>query len=102
MITLDTLRTVLLSDQPYTKLDALVRSELSSGRRTRDIHDELHGMEDAVRQTPGFGEAAEDALRDTIDALAGFCPAKYAYHDADAASSNGVPPQHLAPKSKSP
>jgi hypothetical protein len=79
MITLETLRTVLLSDQPYIRLDELVRSELSSGRLTKQIHDELYGMEDAVRTTPGFGENAEEALRDTIDALNGFSPAKYAY-----------------------
>ena len=87
MITLDALRSALLSDQPYTRLDELVRAELAAGRRTRQIHDELYGLEDAVRATPGFSENAEEALRDTIDALIGFCPAKYAYNDPPAAPS---------------
>lgn len=79
MLTLDTLQSSLLSDQPYSKLDDLVRAELSSGRLTKQIRAELLEMEDAVRATPGFSEEAEEAIRDTIDALAGLCSPKHAY-----------------------
>ena len=81
MLTLDSLRISLISDQPYSKLDELVRAELSAGRLTKQIRVELLELEDAVRALPGFSQQAEEAIRDTIDALAGFCSPKHAYHN---------------------
>ena len=51
---------------------------MAAGRLTRQIREELDGLEDAVRRTPGFGDDADEALRDTIDALNGFCRAELA------------------------
>jgi len=79
MLTLDRLRISLLSDQPYSNLDELVRAELSVGRLTKQIRAELLELEDAVRAAPGFSQDAEEAIRDTIDALGGFCSPKHAY-----------------------
>jgi hypothetical protein len=81
MITQDALRSALLSDQPWTRLDELVRAELAGGRLVNQIFDELLAMEDAVRESPGFDEDAEDAFRDTLDALNGFCKSEYAYRN---------------------
>jgi hypothetical protein len=81
MISLDALRAALLSKQPYTELDQLVRAELSAGRSTKQVRAELLGLEGVVRSLLDENENADDAMRDTIDALVGFCPAKYAYHD---------------------
>lgn len=81
MIDLDALRTALHSSQPASELDRLVRAELAAGRLTKQVRSELIGLEDKVWGEIEGNEAAEDALRDTIDALAGFCPAKYAYHN---------------------
>lgn len=82
MITLDALRSALLSDQPHTKLDELVRAELAAGRLTQEIYKELDALEESVRATPGFGDDADEALRDTMDALNGFCPAEVAYKNS--------------------
>ena len=79
MIHLDDLRAALLSDQPHTRLDDLVRSELAAGRLTRQIYDELLTLADAVRATPGFNEDAEEAFGDTLDVLIGFCRPEFAY-----------------------
>lgn len=81
MITLDTLRAALFSSQPYAQLDELVRGELAVGRLTKQIRAELLTLEQPLRPALDDHEDADNALRDTIDALAGFCPAKYAYHN---------------------
>lgn len=81
MITLEALRTALLSGQPFGRLDELVRADLAGGQLKDKIRDELIALEDAVRATPGFGEDEEDALRDVIDALDDFCPSRYAYRN---------------------
>src|SRR3954451_13358357 len=87
MISLDALRAALYADQPDTKLDELVRAELSAGRLTKQIRAELLTHDAALRPALDENEAGDEALRDTIDALAGFCPAKYAYTDPP---SNGA------------
>jgi len=79
MLTHDAVRSAIISSQPYTNLDDLIRAELLRGRLTKQLRSELLEMEDAMRATPGFSEESEEALRDTIDALAGFCSAKHAY-----------------------
>lgn len=81
MIALDALRSALVSPQPWDGLDRLVRAELSRGRLTKQIREELIRMEEQARDTPGFNDDAEEALHDTIDALAGICPAQYAYEN---------------------
>ena len=74
MITLAALRAAALSDQPWTELDRLVRAELAAGRLTKAVYDDIVGLQERVRESPGYGDDAEDALGDTLDALIGFCP----------------------------
>lgn len=82
MIPFDTVREALLSSQPWTGMDQVVRAELAAGRLTHQIKDELLGLEDTLRQVPGFNEQSEDAFLDTIDLLVGFCPAGREYQNA--------------------
>lgn len=79
MITLDSLRSAALANQPWSELDRLVQAELSSGRLTNQIYDELVGMMEELRATPGFGEQSEEAFGDTLDRLSGFCHVDSAY-----------------------
>ncbi|HET6573981.1 MAG TPA: hypothetical protein VFG68_10295 [Fimbriiglobus sp.] len=79
MISIDAVRAAVLSDEPWTRLDELVRAELASGRTTKQIFDDLRGMAKEVRGTPGLSEDGEDAFGDTLDALVGFCSSRYAY-----------------------
>lgn len=81
MITLDTLRAAALSAQPWTELDRLVRAELAAGRLTKTIADEILALADAVSESPGFTEDADEAIGDTVDALIGFCSADCAYRN---------------------
>jgi hypothetical protein len=43
MLTLDSLRSAALAEQPWSELDRLVQAELASGRLTNQIYDELVG-----------------------------------------------------------
>lgn len=79
MISIDTIRSAVLSDQPWARLDEIVRAELVAGRTTRKIFDELWSISNEVQDTPGLSENGEDALGDTLDALNGFCSSKDAY-----------------------
>ena len=79
MISIDTIRSAVLSDQPWARLDEIVRAELAAGRTTRKIFDELRSISNEVQDTPGLSEDGEDALGDTLDALNGFCSSKCAY-----------------------
>lgn len=81
MITLGTVRVAVLSEKPWSEMDQLVRSELSAGRLTNQIHDELLALEADLRATPGLTEQAEDAFLDTLDLLVGFCPAGKEYQN---------------------
>lgn len=73
VITLENLRAAALSAHPWTELDRLVRAELSAGRLTKAIYEEILGLQEAVRETPGFTEDADDAIGDALDALTGMC-----------------------------
>ncbi len=79
MISIDTIRSAVLSDQPWARLDEIVRAELAAGRTTRKIFDELWSISNEVQDTPGLSEDGEDALGDTLDALNGFCSSRDAY-----------------------
>lgn len=81
MLTLDTVRTAVLSDQPWSRLDELVRAELASGRTTRQIYKSLMGIVDDIDATPGLSEEGSDALGDALDALTGYCHPKCQYQD---------------------
>jgi hypothetical protein len=89
MISLDALRSALVSPQPWSELDRLVRVELAEGRLTNQIRDELLGMEEAARGTPGFNDDSEEAFHDTIDALEGNCAARYAYQNPPVLPTEG-------------
>jgi hypothetical protein len=81
MIAFDALRTALLSDQPWTRLDELVRAEQVSGRTTKQIFDELNGMWKQIDEIPGLSEDGKDAFGDTLDALTGMCHRDCQYKD---------------------
>jgi hypothetical protein len=81
MVSFEAVRDALLSPQPWTGMDHVVRSELAAGRLTHQIKDELLAMEEAVREIPGFSEQSEEAFLDTLDLLVGFCPAGREYQN---------------------
>lgn len=90
MITLDALREALLSGDPAGAADRLVSAELASGRRTKQVYDELLALVLPVRKTPGYTEEAEDVLMDTLDALSGYVHPDFAYKDPEPATpANG-------------
>jgi hypothetical protein len=82
MITFDQLRSALLDADPHAALDRLVRAELSAGRKTQAIYDELLSHLDAVRAMPEYTDELEDPLGDTLDALCGWVHPDCAYKDA--------------------
>jgi hypothetical protein len=81
MINLDAVRTAVLSSQPWSRLDEIVRAELAAGRTTREIFAELESMADAVEDTPGLSDDGHDAFGDTLDALIGQCSPRHCYQD---------------------
>jgi hypothetical protein len=81
MLILNAVRTALLSDQPWLRLDELVRAELAAGHTTRQIYKSLMGMADEIDATPGLSEDGSDALGDTLDALTGYCHRDCQYTD---------------------
>jgi hypothetical protein len=81
MITLDSLRTVLLAPDPHDGVDRLIRAELSAGRKTTAIYNELLALVKPVRTTPGLTEDAEEALFGALDGLTGYCHPDSAYRD---------------------
>ena len=93
MITLDTLRPVLLAADPYAGIDALIRAELAAGRRTREVHDALLPLVPTARRTPGLTPDGEEALLGALDALTGNCHPDCCYTDtADARPAVPVSP----------
>ncbi|MDY3561506.1 hypothetical protein R5W23_002784 [Gemmata sp. JC673] len=81
MLTLDTVRAALLSEQPWPKIDALVRAELSNGHTTRQIYSSLMALANEVDATPGLSEDGFDAFGDVLDALTGYCRPECQYKD---------------------
>ena len=81
MLTLDAIRAAALSDQPWTRLDELVRAELAVGQTTRQIYKALMGLANEFDDTPGLSEDGSDAFGDTLDALTGYCRADQCYQD---------------------
>lgn len=81
MISLDTVRTAVLSDQPWTRLDELVRAEMAAGRKVKEIAGDFARMLDEVWDTPGLSEDGHDAFGDTLDALMGNCHRDHCYYD---------------------
>lgn len=92
MITFDQLRTALLDADPHRALDRLVRAELSAGRKTAAISDELLAHIGAVRSMPGYTDELEDPLGDKLDALCGWIHPDYAYKDSPAPGETGPAP----------
>ncbi|MFO0848524.1 MAG: hypothetical protein U0871_08210 [Gemmataceae bacterium] len=80
-MTLDAVRAAILSDQPWARLDELVRAELTAGRLTHQIGDELQGMLDELQETPGLSENGDDALMETLESLFQMGPRKYWYEN---------------------
>ena len=61
MLTLDAIRTAVLSDQPWNRLDELVRAEQAAGRKVKEIYADLVGMANEIDATPGLSEDGSDA-----------------------------------------
>jgi hypothetical protein len=81
MITFDQLRSALLAADAHVVLDRLIRAELSAGRTTKVIYDELLGHIEAVRALPEYTDELEDPLGDKLDGLCGWCHPDNAYKD---------------------
>lgn len=81
MISIDAVRAAMLSDMPWTRLDEIVRAEMSAGRKVKEIFGDLNAMLDDVRDTSGLSEDGDDAILDTLDALTGNCRADQCYQD---------------------
>jgi hypothetical protein len=81
MLTLDAVRAAVLSDQPWNRLDELVRAELTTGRTIRQIYKSLTSMADEIDATPGLTEDGSDAFGDALDALTGMCHPDCQYKD---------------------
>jgi hypothetical protein len=99
MITLDALRTALLTPDPYDGIDRLIRAELDAGRKTAAIHHELLALVKPVRTTPGLAEDAEEALFGALDGLTGNCHPDSAYKDPSTPAVPSVTPPgvHTSP-----
>jgi hypothetical protein len=91
MITLDKLRDALRHPQPWTAMDELVRAEQAAGRKVKEIHDELRALVEPVRALDNPPEDADDAMMDTLDALAGNCRPDSAYRDPPANGKSDSP-----------
>ena len=81
MITLDAIRTAMLSGDPYTEMDRLVQNELSAGRTTRQITNDFRPLIDEALETPGLTENGEESLLGVLDALTGDCHPDCHYKD---------------------
>lgn len=81
MINLDSIRDAVLSSDPYTRMDTIIRSEMAAGRKVREIFDEINPHVDAVLDTPGLTEEGEEAFLGTLDALTGDCHRNCQYYD---------------------
>jgi hypothetical protein len=81
MISLDSLRAAIQSDQPWNELDQLVRAEMLAGRSTKQISDELNGMWKEIDNMAEVTETGRDAFGDTLDALTGNCHRDCQYKD---------------------
>jgi RNA polymerase sigma-70 factor, ECF subfamily len=82
MLTLDAIRAAVLSDQPWKRLDELVRAEQAAGRKVKEIYADLMGMADQIDATPNLSEEGSDAFGDTLDALTGYCHRDCQYKDS--------------------
>ena len=80
-MTRDVVRAAMLSDQPWARLDELVRSGLAAGRSVRQVGDELRTLQADLEDTPGLSEDGGDALLDTLESLHQMGPRKYWYSD---------------------
>lgn len=80
-MTLETVRAAALATDPYTRMDELVRAELSAGRSVRQITKAYLPLLDDALETPGLTEDGEEALRGTLDALTGDCHKDCQYRD---------------------
>jgi hypothetical protein len=81
MITLEAIRSALLAPDPYTRMDQLVRAEMTAGRRVREIFDDINPLIDEALGTPGLTGDGEEALLGTLDALTGDCHRDCQYKD---------------------
>lgn len=97
MIPFEAVRAAVLADQPWSRLDDLVRAELAGGRTVNDIFEELNAMANQVLDIPGLTEDGEDAFGDTLDALTGNCRQDRQYHDSPRSAAPVAPAASTSP-----
>lgn len=81
MVNLEQVRSALLATDPFEGIDTLIRSELSAGRTTKQIFNDLNPLVDVLRATPDLPEDGEEALFGALDALLGHCHRDSNYTD---------------------
>jgi hypothetical protein len=86
MITIERVRSAVLSDDPAAELDRLVRAELAAGRPTAEVFDALLPIAREVRKTVSLSEDADQILLGTLDALTGNCNPDECYQDPQPAA----------------
>jgi hypothetical protein len=80
-MTLDEVRTALRNPTPWSAFDGLVRNEQAAGRKVKEIYADLQALVEPVRALENPSEDADDAMMDTLDALAGNCRLESCYFD---------------------
>lgn len=98
MISLQSIRKAILDTQPYSELDRLIQNELSTGRKVKEILEEMKPLIDEVLATPGMNEDGEEAFLGTLDALLGNCRKEQSYSDRPT-SDVPIPVLPVSPKS---
>ncbi|VTU00637.1 unnamed protein product [Gemmataceae bacterium] len=100
MMTLATARAALTEPDPFDGIDRLIRDELTRGRTTREVHDDLFPLVRDLRHSGELSDDADEALLGALDALTGRCHPDCRY--TDPAPSHPVPPLHQSLPSHAP
>ncbi len=89
MMTLDAIRTAMVSTDPYDRMDAMVRAELATGRTVQSLIDAFNPLIDDALETPGLTRDGRAAFLGTLDRLTGDCDPEQHYHDRPPTAGGG-------------
>lgn len=83
MMTVEQIRHAALTQQPWSRLDEIVRAEMATARKVKDIAHEYQEIALALHsdEENELPEDSDDALMDTLDALRGTTHSKDCYRD---------------------
>ena len=84
MIAFCEVRVALESAKPDFGIDALIRRELQTCIKTKQIRQNLIDLLPEIKDIPNLTEDAEEGLNGALDALIGWCSPACAYIDEDA------------------